>query len=286
MLKRGLVAAIALTAALGLNNAAVAFDDAKYPDLTGQWVAVRIPGVKGQPAYDPTKPWGLGQEAPLTPEYQKVLEASLADLAQGGQGGWPTGSCLPPGMPAMMTLYRPMEIIVKPEITYVLIDHAINSHRRIYTDGRDWPQDVEPSFDGYSIGRWIDPDNSGHYSVLEVETRHLKGPRAFDPSGLPTHTDNQTIVFERIYVDKANPGLLHNDMTVMDHALTRPWSVSKTYRRNGGPHPAWPEDNCGDNNELVLIAGESYYKSADGRLMPTRKDQPPPDLRYFNPAPK
>jgi hypothetical protein len=93
-------------------------------------------------------------------------------------------------------------------------------------------------------------------------------------------------VFERIYVDKANPGLLHNDMTVMDHALTRPWSVSKTYRRNGGPHPAWPEDNCGDNNELVLIAGESYYKSADGRLMPTRKDQPPPDLRYFNPAPK
>src|SRR6516165_8416552 len=90
---------------------AQAFDDAKYPDLSGQWVAVRIPGVTGQPAYDPTKPWGLGQQAPLTPEYQKRLEASLADLAQGGQGGWSTGSCLPPGMPAMMTLYRPMEIV-------------------------------------------------------------------------------------------------------------------------------------------------------------------------------
>jgi hypothetical protein len=181
----------------------------------------------------------------------------------------------------MMTLYRPMEIIVKPEITYILIDHAINSHRRIYTDGRNWPENVEPSFDGYSIGKWIDPDDSGRYSVLEVETRHLKGPRAFDPAGLPTHTDNQTVVKERIFVDKANPGLLHNEMTVMDHALTRPWSVSKTYRRIGGARPDWPEDNCGDNNELVRIAGQMYYKSADGRLMPTRKDQPPPDLRYF-----
>jgi hypothetical protein len=65
----------------------MAFDDAKYPDLTGQWVAVRIPGVRGQLAFDPTKPWGLGQEAPLTPEYQKVLEASI------GAAGRPGGAC-------------------------------------------------------------------------------------------------------------------------------------------------------------------------------------------------
>jgi hypothetical protein len=145
------------------------------------------------------------------PEYQKVLEASIADQARGGQGGWPTGWCLPPGMPAMMTLYRPMEIIVLPEITYILIDHAINSHRRIYTDGRDWPANVEPSFDGYSIGKWLDLDGSGRYSVLEVETRYLKGPRAFDPAGLPTHTDNQTVVKERFFFDKANPALLHDE---------------------------------------------------------------------------
>jgi hypothetical protein len=69
-------------------------------------------------------------------------------------------------------------------------------------------------------------------------------------------------------------------MTVMDHALTRPWSVSKTHRRSGGQFPNWTEDNCGDNNELVKIGSESYYKAADGRIMPTRKDQPPPDLRY------
>jgi hypothetical protein len=286
MFARGFAAALSLVAAVSVSTVMVstvasAFDDAQSPDLKGQWVGVRIPGVTGQPAFDPTKPWVLGQQAPLTPEYQKRLEASLADLAQGGQGGWATGSCLPPGMPAMMTLYRAMEIIVKPEITYILIDHAINSHRRIYTDGRAWPTDVEPTFDGYSIGKWVDPANSGHFSVLEVETRFLKGPRSFDPAGLPTHDDNQTVVLERFYLDKANPGLLHDDMTVMDHALTRPWSVSKTYRRNGGEVPNWLEDNCGDNNELVKIGTESYYKSADGKIMPTRKGQPPPDLRYF-----
>src|SRR5262252_10914259 len=103
---RSMIGTGAVGAALTLMlTAALAFDDAQYPDLSGQWVAVRL-GVGGQPAFDPTRPWGLGQQAPLTAEYQKVLEASIADQATGGQGNWHTGAeCLPPGMPAMMTLY-------------------------------------------------------------------------------------------------------------------------------------------------------------------------------------
>jgi hypothetical protein len=140
------IGTVALAATLMASlSGARAFDDAQYPDLSGQWIAVRLP-VGGQPAFDPTKPWGLGQEAPLTPEYQKVLEASVADQAGGGQGNWHTGAdCLPSGMPGMMTAFQAMEIIVLPETTYVRIDHAHDSHRRIYTDGRDWPDAVEPS---------------------------------------------------------------------------------------------------------------------------------------------
>ena len=37
-----------------------------------------------------------------------------------------------------------------------------------------------------------------------------------------------------------------------------------------------------ENNQYVFIRGESFLKSADGSLMPTRKDQPPPDLRLFD----
>jgi hypothetical protein len=282
MLYRNLIGAGILTALLMASMPVQAFDDAKYPDLNGQWIAVRVPGVTGQPAFDPTKPWGRGQQAPLTPEYEKVLEASLADQALGGQGNWHTGSeCLPPGMPAMMTLYRPMEIVVLPEITYILIDHVFDSHRRIYTDGRDWPKNIDPSFLGYSIGKWIDEKGDGRFNVLEVETRHLKGPRPLDPAGMPTHEDNQSVVKERFFFDKDNPALLHDEITLEDHAFTRPWTVLKTYRRVPNPFPDWPEDNCSTDNELIKIGKETYYRGADGNLMPTRKDQPPPDLRYF-----
>jgi hypothetical protein len=282
MLDRRALGALALLSALVTGSDVGAFDATKYPNLVGQWVGVRL-GVGGQPAFDPTKPWGLGQQAPLTPEYRKVLEASLADQAAGGQGNWHTGAgCLPPGMPGMMTVYQPMEIIVKPDVTYILIQHGNQAHRRIYTDGRDWPAEVEPTFVGYSIGKWIDEDGDGKFDVLEIETRHLRGPRALDPAGMPTHEDNESVVKERIYPSKTDPALLYNEITLFDHAFTQPWSVKKTYRRDADPHPFWPEYLCQSENVLIKIGKETYFKGGDGSLMPTRKDQPPPDIRYFN----
>jgi hypothetical protein len=59
MLCRNAIPAVALAAALAVTlTAARAFDDSKYLDLSGQWLAVRVPGVGGQPGFDPTKPWG------------------------------------------------------------------------------------------------------------------------------------------------------------------------------------------------------------------------------------
>jgi len=54
-----------------------AFDDSLYPNLKGQWLWARPPaGVRGQGPFDPDKSWGLAQQAPLTPEYQAIFEAS------------------------------------------------------------------------------------------------------------------------------------------------------------------------------------------------------------------
>jgi hypothetical protein len=156
--------------------------------------------------------------------------------------------------------------------------------RRIYTDGRDWPKEIEPSFAGYSIGKWIDVDGDGRYDVLEIETRDLKGPRAFEPSGLPLHKDDATVVKERLHLDKANRGVLLNEITTIDHALTRPWTVIKKYQRSRSD--AWVENNCTENNPHILIGKEAYYLSADGTLMPAKKGQAPPDLRFFNQAKK
>ena len=162
----------------------------------------------------------------------------------------------------------------------------MNDLRRIYTDGREWPEHVEPSFVGYSVGKWVDADRNGRYAVLEVETRGpFQGPRAYDASGLPLHFDNQSIFRERFHLDKANPNLLHDEITVLDHALTRPWSVDKTYKRNPNPHPNFSRVTCMENTRQTVIGQENYFLSADGTLMPAKKDQAPPDLRYFKPTP-
>ncbi len=276
---RNSIGLITLALALGMTmGGALAFDETKYPDLKGQWRRVE----PGDPTrFDPSKPAGLGQQAPLTPEYQALFEAGVADLAAGGPGLDPSYTCIPPGMPRAMNVYSPMEIVVTPETTYILIDH-IHDNRRIFTDGRDWPQDVEPSYAGYSIGQWIDEAGTGRYDLLEVETRYFKGPRALETTGLPLHRDNKTVVKERIFFDKTNPGILHDEITVFDNAFTRPWTVLKSYRRSQEAQPVWAENICAEGNQHVEIAKQSYFLSAEGHLMPTKKGQAPPDLRYFN----
>jgi hypothetical protein len=276
MLYRSQIGAIALTAALCLPVAdARAFDESKYPDFAGQW---RKPnGVTVQ--WDQTKPLGLAQEAPLKPEFQAALEASLKDQTLGGQGDDARYSCLPNGMPRIMTVVWPIEIVITPKITYIMFEN--NLPRRIYTDGRDWPSNEEPSFNGYSIGKWGDQDGAGRYGALEVETRLLKGPRTFEASGIPMHNDNETVVKERIYLDQSNPDVMHNDITTYDHALTEPWTVNKRYLRVQEKNVIFYENECSENNQHVVIGKEGYYLSADGYLMPVKKGQKPPDLRYF-----
>jgi len=250
------------------------YNPARYPDWSGP---MRFTATGGN-RYDQTKRPGRAQEAPLTPEYRAIFEAGLKDQADGGQGGNQTYSCTPGGMPREMAGNQGLEFVVTPKVTHVIFVQAMP--RRIYTDGRDWPNDVEPTFDGYSIGKWIDEDGDGKYDVLEVETRNFRGPRAFDNAGTPLHADNQTVIKERIYRDKQNPDIVHDEMTTIDNALTRPWTVLKTYRRTNNPH--FVQNICTVGNNHVVIGPEAYFLSADGHLMPTKKNQAPPDLRYFN----
>jgi hypothetical protein len=268
-----------LVAIIAAATDAQAFDAAKYPDWSGQWK--RPPGVGNQ--WDTSKPPRRGQQPPLTPEYQAIYEANLAEQAAGGQGTDPTFTCIPDGMPRAMNVIFPMEMVIQPHVTHMMIEY-LSMLRRVYTDGRGWSETTEPSFMGYSIGQWADEDGDGRYDTLLIETRNLKGPRAFDASGIPLHSDNQTVVKERIYLDKANPEVMHNEVTTFDHALTQPWTVIKNYHRDR--NPVWIEAVCAEGNQHLRIGTETYMISADGLLMPAKKGQAPPDLRYFNQAKK
>ncbi len=273
MIRRNCALSIVLAAAIVTPFAAAQAEGPRYPDWKGQWVRI---GGGGQ--FDPSKPPGRGQQPPLTSEYHAIWEAHIAEASTGSQGYNPQTHCLPGGMPRMMMAYDPIEVIVTPETTYIPV--ALNQEfRRIFTDGRDWPKDVEPSYSGYSIGKWIDTDGDGVYDTLEVETRHLKGPRIFDPTGIPLHKDNMTVIKERFATDKADPDVLRDEITTMDHALTRPWTITRSYRRDRTAQ--WIEYVCAEFNTYVFIGKETYNVAADGRLMPMRKDQPPPDISLF-----
>ena len=267
---KALVATVLTLSPLG----AAAQDMSKYPDWSGQWAK---PAGIGNGQWDITKPNGRGQEPPLTAEYRTIYEGRLAERASGGIGGDPTAQCIPHGMPRMMIGVYPMELVVTPKATYMLSDY--NEPRRIFTDGRDWPSTVEPTFNGYSIGRWIDATGEGRFNLLEVETRGFRNPRTFEGSGIPLHEDGESIIKERFYLDQADKNFLHIDITTIDHALTRPWSISRPYRRE--PNPIWLFVDCSEDNRHVWVGKDSYFVSGDGYLMPTKKGQAPPDLKYF-----
>src|SRR5947199_13764 len=130
MLFRGVLGLTAAALLAGAVAAQQPFEESKYPAFAGQWQRVGPLGV-----FDSTKPSGPGQQAPLTPEYQKIFEDNLAEVAQGKWGEYPVHTCIPEGRPRAMTLVLPMEFVITRNTTYILMEH-LTMLRRIYTDGR------------------------------------------------------------------------------------------------------------------------------------------------------
>jgi hypothetical protein len=145
MFLRSSIGAIALALWIGggaaLAEDASKYDPSRYPDWSGP---MRWTTRGGGNRYDQYKPPGRAQQAPLTPEYQALFEAGLKDQAEGGQGNNQTYSCLPGGMPRDMAGNQGLEFVVTPKVTHVIFIQTMP--RRIYTDGRDWPVNEDPSF--------------------------------------------------------------------------------------------------------------------------------------------
>jgi hypothetical protein len=275
MLDRALILVAAAMAVTLTMSSARAFDETKYPDWAGIWV--KVPDG-GPPRYDPSKPIRK-QEAPLKPEYQSMYDASLKDIDGGGFGLDRHYACFPMGMPRQMAGIAAMEFVITPGATRVIYDDSTALPRRIFTDGRGWPKEPELNFAGHSLGKWIDSDGDGRFDTLEIETRYVKGPRTFDQTGLPMADDNGAVFKERLFLDKTNPSILHDEITTIDSSLTRPWTAMKSYRRKSDEE--WVELNCGESNNYVTIDGQVYYIGGDGLLVPMKKGQPAPDLKYF-----
>jgi len=125
---------------------------------------------------------------------------------------------------------------------------------------------------GYSIGNWKDEDGDGRFDLLEVETRNFKGPRNLEATGLPLASRQPD------RGEGAHPArqVRQGSLAQRDHRhrqrLHAPWTITKKYIREQGK-VIWNEDECGENNNHVVIGKENYFLSADGLLMPTKKNQ-------------
>lgn len=214
-----------------------------HPDLSGVWLQ-----DQGVLFSDPTKGVASGRHpgydesknpAPLTPEYAARYEATKAARKAGRSVDDPTANCVPPGMPRLMVSPFPFEILHTPgRITFIF---TVDSYvRRIFTDGRGHPEDLDPTFNGDSIGRW-------EGDTLVVETTGLREDTKLQSTGIPHSAELK--VLERIRM--TSPDKIEDEITMIDPlAFTRPYVSTRTYTRLKGEEIQ--EYVCADNNRSAV----------------------------------
>lgn len=130
----------------------------------------------------------------------------------------PEGFCLPPGVPRVNGVPFPQKIIQTPTAVVILYETRA-TFRQIFLDSHTLVDDPQPTWMGYSKGRW-DGD------TLVVETTGFNGRTWLDDAGHP-HSD-QLKVTERIR--RPTFGRLTVDIAIDDpKAYAKPWSVTQVF---------------------------------------------------------
>lgn len=193
------------------------------PDLSGVWLAsnpLPCPPIlrDGNDCAEktPLSAWAYHIDAGLAGglPYQPWAAAAVKQRSADNSKDDPHVSCLPSNPPRAYTLPHYQKIIQTP-LAVVMLHEFNASYRQIFTDGRPLPVDPQPSWTGYSTGKW-DGD------TLVVQTNGLRDGLWLDMAGNPL-TDAATLT-ERIR--RPTFGTLQVEFTVDDpKAYTRPWTV-------------------------------------------------------------
>ena len=235
--------ALSATSSLGETNAVGASILAKgkyaalngLPDWSGVWENKSGIHLTDGPGIEPNFP-------PYNDEWAAKYRAILASAAAGQPVNDPTANCLWPGVPRLIWQPYPFEIIFSPG--RVTTTHEIYSQvRRIHTDGRGHPKEMDPSYNGHSIGHW-------EGQTLVVDTAGLRGDTMYQNTGMP-HSDALRVV-ERWKLVGADR--LEIEVTMIDpKAFTKPY-VSKRYFER---HRDWEmlEYVCEENNRNPVVNG-------------------------------
>jgi hypothetical protein len=184
------------------------------PDLTGVWfISSHVGALKTADGHAP----------PLTPAAKSVYDAHRAAIAKGDFSFDGVTRCLPPGLPRLLLMHEPFEILQRPKAIYFV--HQINRlPRRAYLD-EALPIDVDPHYLGYSVAKW-DGD------ALVIESNGFDDRTMLDNAGLP-HSDALHLT-ER-YELSHDGTHLHLRLTIDDpKTFTEAWSAQADYVKRPG----------------------------------------------------
>jgi hypothetical protein len=187
---------------------------AAAPDLSGVWfISGHVGALK---TVD-------GKAPPLTPEAQAVYAAHKAAIAKGDFSFDGVTHCLPPGLPRLMLMHEPFEILQRPKALYFV--YQLNRlPRRVYLD-EALPTDVDPHYLGYSVGKWDG-------NALVIDSAGFDDSTLLDNAGLP-HSDALHLT-ER-YELSADGKHLHLKFTIDDpKTFTQAWSGQADYVKRPG----------------------------------------------------
>ena len=175
-------------------------------------------------------------------------------------------NCLPEGIPAWMLIsHNAFEVAFTPGRVILLGESDGNRLRRIYTDGRDHPEDPDPTFHGHSIGHW-------EGGTLVVDTVGIL-PETFiavsEDAGVPNNGDMHIV--ERIHLQGAD--ILHDDLEITaPRVLTRPSDIGAFQREREKEYDI-VEGVCAQGNFI-----EGLDKNGDHVFVPVQH-QPGGNLR-------
>jgi hypothetical protein len=196
------------------------------PDLSGLWqtesappeiLARLIPGATNGAGEEPLSQYFINilwdfkpEDAPLRPAAAAVFQERSKIFSSES----PLSHCLPEGMPLVEMSPAPYKILQMPGLTVMLYERD-TTYRQVYTDGRKLPDDPQPSWLGYSTGKW-DGDE------LVVETNGFNDRGWLDARG---HTHSEALhLTERFH--RLDFGHLELRLTIDDpQTFTRPFTI-------------------------------------------------------------
>ncbi len=200
------------------------YADPHQPDISGLWL------VTGYFTLSPDRALPA-----LEPPYDALYAKRMKAFNAGAPIDDVTANCLPPGMPHIMVVPYPFEIVQTPGRVLFLFEYS-GQLRRVYLDGRRPSDDDDPTYYGLSTGHW-------EGSTLVIETSRIRAETQDDFSGLP-HSD-ALVITERIH--RIDHDTLEDEITLTDpKAYARPFTVTRRYQL----HPTWTigEYVCEENN--------------------------------------